>query len=598
MHLLVLALLLALSVTVARGVEYPHLKFNTGSNAIAVSLAPSRTSGVAPLFVYFDATGTTVASATSKPFHDLQYSWNFADDAGGAVWGYGSGAGQNSKNAASGPVAGHVFESAGTYVVRLTVYDGSNAISATATITVIDPDAFYSGSNTICYTNGSDFAGCPAGASQIGSTADFSTVKSAIAQNKRVLLRRGDSFTTFLPNDSDSSGAINANGPWTLGAYGSGAKPIVNAGANNTYLLPQATTGTLSDWRLMDLDLRDNGFTTVACSRMIDGGAAVNNITFLRVDCTAKSTEGQGFNTWNQTGIAYVECTAAVYGYAHYSHGLTGSAVLGSSLMTVDRVDHNEHTYRLQRAVGLVISNSTLTGGQAGGHTIKLHAWGSSESDKSKYIVIGDNRFVGNTRVAWPVTIGPQNAWRDERVEDFIVERNWWESAGGTAQALTIWASKGTVRNNLFEMNLPANGVDSVGVRVAKRGIEPVPSDIRIYNNSFYSGKTSASDAFHAIQLATGGTGMVVKNNLAYAPNYTKAMLLSDSASGTVASNNSDSRQVRNTTPNYASTPPLKTADWRPTSGYAIGGGTSVPVWADFFVVSQPVTRDIGAVVH
>jgi hypothetical protein len=45
----------------------------------AISVTPSRTTGVAPLAVVFDATGTTSAAVTSRPYHEIEYLWNFGD---------------------------------------------------------------------------------------------------------------------------------------------------------------------------------------------------------------------------------------------------------------------------------------------------------------------------------------------------------------------------------------------------------------------------------------------------------------------------------------------------------------------------------------
>ncbi|MEK7706276.1 MAG: MopE-related protein, partial [Myxococcota bacterium] len=102
----------------------------TGVGPLSVSLVAARTSGVAPLAVFFDASGTTDTAVTSRPFHELEYRWDFGDPAGGATWAYGARPGSSSKNVALGPVAAHVFESPGTYTVALSVFDGSNTATA------------------------------------------------------------------------------------------------------------------------------------------------------------------------------------------------------------------------------------------------------------------------------------------------------------------------------------------------------------------------------------------------------------------------------------------------------------------------------------
>src|SRR3990172_2937982 len=87
----------------------------TQSGSITPSLESARTSGVAPLAVFFDATGTT-ATGTNHPFHELEYRWDFGDLASGNWRTTGL-----PKNKAMGPVAAHVFETPGTYPVTLTV---------------------------------------------------------------------------------------------------------------------------------------------------------------------------------------------------------------------------------------------------------------------------------------------------------------------------------------------------------------------------------------------------------------------------------------------------------------------------------------------
>ena len=109
----------------------------THGGPIALSLVASRVSGVAPLTVFFDATGTT-AAGTPRPFHDLEYRWDFGD-AGKGRWSTGSTTGD--RNLATGPVAAHVFETPGTYTVNLT----ANAAKSSRVITVQDPDMVFSG---------------------------------------------------------------------------------------------------------------------------------------------------------------------------------------------------------------------------------------------------------------------------------------------------------------------------------------------------------------------------------------------------------------------------------------------------------------------
>src|SRR4051812_37643356 len=67
---------------------------SAGSNPLAASgpvVTPSRTSGIAPLYVMFDTSGTTSsntspASDVTAAFHQIRYVWDFGD-AGSGSWG-------------------------------------------------------------------------------------------------------------------------------------------------------------------------------------------------------------------------------------------------------------------------------------------------------------------------------------------------------------------------------------------------------------------------------------------------------------------------------------------------------------------------------
>ena len=90
------------------------------AQSITATVSPSRTSGVAPLAVFFDATATTHTDSNIRPFHDLSYVWDFAD-AKGESWRFSG----RDKNTAYGPLAGHVFEGDGTCAQGVRRADGS-----------------------------------------------------------------------------------------------------------------------------------------------------------------------------------------------------------------------------------------------------------------------------------------------------------------------------------------------------------------------------------------------------------------------------------------------------------------------------------------
>ncbi|RLD03823.1 MAG: hypothetical protein DRI65_12075, partial [Chloroflexota bacterium] len=156
--------------------------------AITPRIDASRVSGVAPLSVFFDASDTT-STATGKPFHEVHYAWDFGDTNAGN-WQYGN-LGRKDKNLASGPIAAHVFETPGTYTVRLTTkgLDGVT-VSKSISVTVQNPDSVFSGNNTICFSSTGNYTSCPGGAQHI-TTSSFQNAMDYATAGKRLLFRRG-----------------------------------------------------------------------------------------------------------------------------------------------------------------------------------------------------------------------------------------------------------------------------------------------------------------------------------------------------------------------------------------------------------------------
>ena len=226
-----------------------------GSGVIMPVVTVNRTSGVSPLAVFFDAADTTHSSQTVQPFHDLDYTWDFGDDPL-ATWSTTG----DKKNTAKGAVAAHVFEQPGPYTVTLTVKDASGA--STQWSQVITATAF---SGTTYYVaSGVDVQGNATGGVVGNDTNNGTSVSTpfqtyakgiqtvfAVAGPRRVLFQRGDAFL-----NASSFSFSNKTGPYIIGAYGSGARPIIQTtiGIDPTVgLQPLGLSNTVSDVRVMDL---------------------------------------------------------------------------------------------------------------------------------------------------------------------------------------------------------------------------------------------------------------------------------------------------------------------------------------------------------
>jgi hypothetical protein len=197
------------------------------SGSLALKVTTPRSSGISPFLVFFDATGTTDSSISGRTtaFQDVTYTWNFGDNNASGIdtWAYGSNAGHNSKNTATGGVAAHLYLTPGVdsaYVVTVTARHGSNTASCQLEVSAYNPSGShgFTGNKTTCVassgTPSSGSGGCPAGAAVL-RTSSFNTALSSphFGSGKRVLFRCGDSFSGDNANLSGKT--------WSVGAYGS-----------------------------------------------------------------------------------------------------------------------------------------------------------------------------------------------------------------------------------------------------------------------------------------------------------------------------------------------------------------------------------------
>lgn len=595
---------------------------------ISLSNVPARFTGVAPLSVFFDASAST-ATATTRPFHDLEYRWNFGEDPavlatlpGGANWIYGSTDG--SRNLATGPVAAHVFETPGLYTVNLTATDGTNSVTnSCAQIAVQYPDALFAGTKTTCFSTTGTFSGCPTGATHVTTSNFVTAISTYQATGKRLLFRRGDTFA------ASTYATINTTGPGMIGAYGTGSAPKILATGNTTIInLNDKSHPGISDWRVMDLEL--DGMSG-NISGGVGSGGGINQVTLLRLNIHDthngvglvssildynNTTAYSGHTIWDQFALVDSAILNTMGGSGGNAVGLSIArlSMLGN---IVDDSTATEHVVRIFSLNKGVIGNNTLSRPAIGKHALKLHAasWCSASSPigtctvtpvdyttdtqplgvagpYTEQVVISDNKFVASDNTDWTVTVGPQNSSYDERLRNIIIERNWFVSGSGTSVSLYINAADVTVRNNI------CNATSSSGqtcVSIGPRGTEPPPNNVSVLNNTIY-GTTSAS--FSGITVAATSINTTVYNNLGSAPLATSPVMVRNNGTGTVQGNN-----LLNNSPAtlFVSPTPVAPVDFRLNSISPARDFTPtipIPVFSDFFLTSRPQSGaiDLGAV--
>jgi len=477
--------------------------------SINAQFSTSRVSGVAPLAVFFDATYTS-STGTSKPYHELHYAWNFGDSKAGN-WKYGNQHSKN-KNLTTGPVAAHVFETPGTYTVKLTTkgLDGATG-SYTKTITVQNPNSVFPSNNTICFSSSGNYSSCPSGARHV-TTSSFQTAMAYATAGKRLLFRRGESWT------ASSGSEISNDGPGLIGAYGSGNRPVIrNTSSSDLIELSRGSNGHTNDWRIMDLDITSSNGN----SEMIHADNTVTNLLILRL-------KGRNF-------ARFVAIATDVLDYYRSSihknlfvvendfqgsgsHGsyvaAEGLAYMGNRLKDAP----NSHVLRITYANPVVISSNSFLGGSGPSHhLLKFHSFGpeldnySHNHSSSGQFVIADNIVDHGSQGNWAFALGPQSSSgnRPENVRTGIIERNHFTSGSDTQMLLMLWTSEVTVRNNLFDQT----GSDNA-IRISRRNNEDAPHDNSIHSNTFYSARSGSS--LKAIVIDSVARTTTARNNLFY----------------------------------------------------------------------------------
>lgn len=565
-------------------------------------------SGVAPLAVFFDATGSS-SKVTDKPFHEVRYTWNFGDPAGNATWAQGTRPGQSLKNIAYGGVASHVFETPGTYTVTLTGYDGVNTSSKTTTIVVTDPNTVYSGTQTVCVANSSmpvaGSNGCPVGAA-VANESSLQVIADTLAQSKRrILLKRGDSWNTVANTFFGKSDTI-------IGAYGVGSPPLVRLTAANTNgFTIYANSPAIHHFTLMDIDFVGAG----GVGNIASFGGALPGSGFLAL--RLRST-GTGGITAGGSGLSVVDCDMANLmggmGYVGvYVDNASQVAIQGNRIYDATQIEHNIRTHGTKE----VISNNSVYAPAPTKQAITVRGMGLNYTTAwsgiwAEHIVVSDNDIDAGPNGGWVVQLSSTSVAHDERIRDVIFERNYVHGPSGTLLISEI-QERGTIRNNLF---MPTDNLAyayaTISIVHISNTASPVPNSHYIYNNSFYR-PAGANTNYTAMEIGVGAssnttypTGTVIKNNLAYAPfsnsngynaNPGPTFLGTHSpASGYIVASNSTDAQMKSTPPGFV-TPPIALTDWRPTSGYAIGSASPVPVWDDFFANQRSSsTYSMGAI--
>lgn len=212
---------------------YPQPPVGNGASVTISTLAQDTI--VAPASIWFEVTGWTgfdpSGPASGKIYdprlHEITYIWTVR---GRAISGFSAVSNMvdewNNERIAYGPRVVLTFQEPDTYTIDLWATDGTNTARASTTVVVQNPDDVYSGTRTICVSTavGETWAGEVPGCQRATSLSEAQTIIDAASVPHRLLLKRGQTYTS-APNGEIR---MNGNGLGYVGAWGSGAKPVLD----------------------------------------------------------------------------------------------------------------------------------------------------------------------------------------------------------------------------------------------------------------------------------------------------------------------------------------------------------------------------------
>jgi hypothetical protein len=601
------------------------------SGPLTLKVSTVRSSGISPFLMFFDATATTDTSLTGNTtaFQDVTYTWNFGDfgASGTGTWAYGANAGHNSKNTATGGIAAHLYVTPGTdtaYTATVTATDGTNTTSCQLGVTAYDPAGThgFAGTKTTCVSaSGIPVPGsgdCPAGAAVL-NTSSFNTALGAsyFGSGKRVLFKCGDTFT-------GDNATLNGT-TWSVGAYGGcegtqTGRPIFNDTSSHYQLIVSPSAG---NGRIADISLEGNGTAAGAVSM---GAAPTQPIPYqITLSNLASSGNSAGYYwtqgaQWGLIGSTQLNSRGNIAVFINSNANnptqwngtypnLNYQALIGNFVNGVGSAGGGGSGIEAMRTAACrlcVYENNTVENANDIGGVFKMHNGNTNGSLATwtgvytELIEISDNLFTGNSGGILS-DIAPQNGGDDERLRNFVIERNLY-SASTTAwggQLLLLSGDNMTLRDNAFYMPAASSTLyPALGAQIAQRGAGNITVQYNeAYNNTCYapdSQPTQTCIGFDTIgSRSAPSINSFAKNNLFYVPSKATGPAVDNTGSGNTVSNNT-ATVTNNPGFTDGSGDFSLISDFKPTENDT--GGTSVPVSYDALDVAWSPTWGLGAV--
>jgi hypothetical protein len=435
----------------------------TAPRAIMQVLAPAATVGIS---VVTRALNSTLGYGSQI---DANYQWNFGD--AGSEY-----------NTLAGFNAAHVYTTPGTYMITLTV---TNALRQTSTVSA--SIAISADTRRVIYvnTNGSDNNN---GLSQSSPIQSAAKADSMVSNNTEILFARGE---TFNLGQAFKLGYHNV----LVGAYGTGAQPVINYTAPATGAVifttntPAAAGVTVEDLTMTTLNGTQPTNTKMPMGVMAGG----TDTSVLR--CTFDYVEYDVNASAAPVGLTVEDSTSPIngglQGYFIWDEG-TDTTALGNYV----NGSVHEHVMRTSGAYEMLIADNDFNNYDGKGG-IEIHVGGSAWID-------------GNTVNQGDIRVGPLGLWGEPITDSTtlcVIQNN---HVNNTDIAVFPGAHDISIRNNIITRPdkelMDIQGQDGLGRQSA---------DIRILNNTgFLTGTTG-----DMVKIENHTNAVLLENNLLIAPN-------------------------------------------------------------------------------
>ena len=479
-------------ISILVSIIYPSLSHaltlsNLSKTNISVEINPSRTSGVAPLSVFFEAQVKDSSNQIKKPFLELDYLWDFGD-------------GTQMK----GPLAAHVFESDNDFQefrITLTVSNTEGEL-ATAEQTIWLKPATGNVRCVAAENSANAFIGCPATSKDRVVSSNFTEALAWINEDKdnRVLLfRRGNTFYT-----DGSQPPIPIEGPGVISSFGLNAEEpaVIRNDKPGTliWLKPGA-----KDWRGTDLKFIGNGDEK---SKVISMDSENNLVLRVSIE-----KFGEGIESANPQSLRNTVAQSNLKQISRNALFIDGEQIaIMENTIAEAGIDPEMlgHALHINYAKNVLIFRNTL--GPSDPLALKIQGRAVENSTTGR-IVISENEFLGNNtdvHHSAVVEISPDDLENAFTLENILFEQNTIRAGKSTRYGLQLSAEKNmSIRNNIFIATQAE--VSYAAISIASE----TSQDIHMYNNVLYRNAAETEEFCFLNVEGKNIRGLFLKNNIA-----------------------------------------------------------------------------------